>query len=170
MLEAKIYKDNQEPPKNSIWHKVSDAGKDFGYYKNTNNKWNKVDVGNEGVGSNNLVNFDDIITGFYLGTRGLDSTYTYYIYTPEINIEQYVQNVENGIYLTNFKNLYDLKGNNDEIIFTTNIDNCIFVANWTESMISPIKCWYLIPKGKNTQHSFEFNGNLPAIILKFDNK
>lgn len=48
MLEAKIYKDNQEPPKNSIWHKVSDAGKDFGYYKNTNNKWNKVDVGNEG--------------------------------------------------------------------------------------------------------------------------
>lgn len=48
MLEAKIYKDNQEPPKNSIWHKVSDAGKDFGYYKNTNNKWNKVDVGNGG--------------------------------------------------------------------------------------------------------------------------
>lgn len=100
----------------------------------------------------------------------MDSTYTYYIYTPEINIEQYVQNVENGIYLTNFKNLYDLKGNNDEIIFTTNIDNCVFVANWTESMVSPIKCWYLIPKGKNTQHSFEFNGNLPAIILKFDNK
>lgn len=58
MLEAKIYKDNQEPPKNSIWHKVSDAGKDFGYYKNTNNKWNKVDVGNEGGGDSN--NNDDI--------------------------------------------------------------------------------------------------------------
>ena len=50
MLEAKIYKDNQEPPKNSIWHKVSDAGKDFGYYKNTNNKWDKVDIGKVGGG------------------------------------------------------------------------------------------------------------------------
>lgn len=48
MLEAKIYKDNQEPPKNSIWHKVSDVGKDFGYYKNINNKWNKVDIGKGG--------------------------------------------------------------------------------------------------------------------------
>lgn len=50
MLEAKIYKDNQEPPKNLIWHKVSDAGQDLGYYKNTNNKWNKIDI-NEGGGS-----------------------------------------------------------------------------------------------------------------------
>lgn len=47
MFEAKIYKDNQEPPKNVIWHKVSDAGQDLGYYKNTNNKWNKMDI-NEG--------------------------------------------------------------------------------------------------------------------------
>lgn len=47
MLEEKIYKDNQEPPKNVIWHKVSDAGQDLGYYKNTNNKWNKIDI-NEG--------------------------------------------------------------------------------------------------------------------------
>lgn len=47
MFEAKIYKDNQEPPKNVIWHKVSDAGQDLGYYKNTNNKWNKIDI-NEG--------------------------------------------------------------------------------------------------------------------------
>lgn len=60
MLEAKIYKDNQEPPKNSIWHKVSDAGKDFGYYKNTNNKWNKVDVGNGGIGEDSDINNNDI--------------------------------------------------------------------------------------------------------------
>lgn len=61
MLEAKIYKDNQEPPKNSIWHKVSDAGKDFGYYKNTNNKWNKVDIGNVGGdGDGDSKNNDDI--------------------------------------------------------------------------------------------------------------
>lgn len=62
MLEAKIYKDNQEPPKNSIWHKVSDAGKDFGYYKNTNNKWNKVDIGKVGGedGDSDSKNNDDI--------------------------------------------------------------------------------------------------------------
>lgn len=61
MLEAKIYKDNQEPPKNSIWHKVSDAGNDFGYYKNTNNKWNKVDIGKVGGGGDSdSKNNDDI--------------------------------------------------------------------------------------------------------------
>lgn len=49
MLEAKIYKDNQEPPKNAIWHKVSDVGQDLGYYKNINNKWNKVDINGGGV-------------------------------------------------------------------------------------------------------------------------
>lgn len=49
MFEAKIYKDNQEPPKNVIWHKVSDAGQDLGYYKNTNNKWNKIDINEEGL-------------------------------------------------------------------------------------------------------------------------
>ena len=49
MLEEKIYKDNQEPPKNVIWHKVSDAGQDLGYYKNTNNKWNKIDINEEGL-------------------------------------------------------------------------------------------------------------------------
>ena len=59
MLEAKIYKDNQEPPKNSIWHKVSDVGQDLGYYKNTNNKWNKVDIGNGG-GDSDSKNNDDV--------------------------------------------------------------------------------------------------------------
>ena len=51
MLEAKIYKDNQEPPKN----KVSDAGQDLGYYKNINNKWNKIDI-NEGGDSEDIDN------------------------------------------------------------------------------------------------------------------
>lgn len=61
MLEAKIYKDNQEPPKNVIWHKVSDAGQDLGYYKNTNNKWNKVDIGKVGGdGDSDSKNNDDI--------------------------------------------------------------------------------------------------------------
>ena len=48
MLEEKIYKNNQEPPKNVIWHKVSDAGQDLGYYKNINNKWNKIDINEVG--------------------------------------------------------------------------------------------------------------------------
>ena len=55
MLEEKIYKDNQEPPKNVIWHKVSDAGQDLGYYKNINNKWNKIDI-NEGGDSEDIDN------------------------------------------------------------------------------------------------------------------
>lgn len=171
MLEAKIYKDNQEPPKNSIWHKVSDAGQDLGYYKNVNNKWNKIDI-NEDVGDSedSLVDFNNIITGFYLGSLELDSSYTWEIYTPKINIDQYVQNIGNGIYLTNFNNLYNLKGSNEEIIFTTNIDNCVFVADWIRSQSAPITSWYLIPKQKDQQYSFKFNGNLPAIILKWDNK
>ena len=48
MLEEKIYKDNQEPPKNSIWYKVLDAVQDLGYYKNINNKWNKIDINEVG--------------------------------------------------------------------------------------------------------------------------
>ena len=55
MIEAKIYKDNQEPPKNVIWHKISDAGQDLGYYKNINNKWNKIDI-NEGGDSEDIDN------------------------------------------------------------------------------------------------------------------
>ena len=170
MLETKIYKDNQEPPKNVIWHKISDAGQDFGYYKNTDNKWNKIDINEGGDSEDSLVDFNNIITGFYLGSLELDSSYTWEIYTPKINIDQYVQNIGNGIYLTNFNNLYNLKGDNNNIIFTTNIDNCVFVADWIVSQSSPITSWYLIPKQKNQQDSFKFNGNLPAIILKWDNK
>ena len=170
MLETKIYKDNQEPPNNSIWHKISDAGQDLGYYKSINNKWNKIDINEGGDSEDSLVDFNNIITGFYLGSLELDSSYTWEIYTPKINIDQYVQNIGNGIYLTNFNNLYNLKGDNNEIIFTTNIDNCVFVADWIVSQSSPITSWYLIPKAKNDQDSFKFNGNLPAIILKWDNK
>ena len=58
MLEEKIYKDNQEPPKNVIWHKVSDAGQDLGYYKNTNNKrlcnYEQRDYDKEGFDWNSL--------------------------------------------------------------------------------------------------------------------
>ena len=76
MLEEKIYKDNQEPPKHVIWHKVSDAGQDLGYYKNTNNKWNKIDINEGGDSEDSLVDFNNIITGFYLGSLELDSSYT----------------------------------------------------------------------------------------------
>ena len=36
-------------PKNSIWHKVLDAVQDLSYYKNINNKWNKIDINEVGV-------------------------------------------------------------------------------------------------------------------------
>lgn len=123
-----------------------------------------------GDSEDGLVDFNNIITGFYLGSLELDSSYTWEIYTPKINIDQYVQNIRNGIYLTNFNNLYNLKGSNSEIIFTTNIDNCVFATDWIKSQSPPITSWYLIPKQKNQQDSLKFNGNLPAIILKWDNK
>ena len=104
-----------------------------------------------GDSEDGLVDFNNIITGFYLGSLELDSSYTWEIYTPKINIDQYVQNIENGIYLTNFNNLYNLKGSNSEIIFTTNIDNCVFVADWIKSQSPPITSWYLIPKQKTNK-------------------
>ena len=38
-------------PKNLIWYKVLDAVQDLGYYKNINNKWNKIDINEVGGGS-----------------------------------------------------------------------------------------------------------------------
>ena len=56
-----------------------------------------------GDSEDSLVDFNNIITGFYLGSLELDSSYTWEIYTLKINIDQYVQNIGNGIYLGKWK-------------------------------------------------------------------
>lgn len=90
MLEVKIYKDNQEPPKNSIWHKVSDAGKDFGYYKNTNNKWNKVDIGKVGGdGDSDSKNNDDIE---YYKMNNIQDNINYLEFTNYIKLSNIIIN------------------------------------------------------------------------------
>lgn len=90
MLEVKIYKDNQEPPKNSIWHKVSDAGNDFGYYKNTNNKWNKVDIGKVGEGGDNdSKNNDDIE---YYKMNNIQDNIVYLGFTTYIKLSNIIIN------------------------------------------------------------------------------
>ena len=134
MLEAKIYKDNQEPPKNSIWHKVSDAGKDFGYYKNTNNKWNKVDIGNGGDGDNDSKNNDDI---------------EYYK----------VNNIQDNNSYIEF--IYDIKLSN--IIINNNLITEIIHHSSDTTYYSPVSAIYNINVNNINNFAFSINKNIDVI-------
>lgn len=117
-------------------------------------------------GGDSTIDLDTIITGFYLGTQEFDSSYSFQTYTPNVDISKYIHKESNGIYTTDYQTLYNLKGSNDYLIVTTNIDNCCFVQSWTES--SPAaqgEGWYLIPKDQNQQYDAIVDTILPAIII-----
>lgn len=135
MLEAKIYKDNQEPPKNSIWHKVSDAGKDFGYYKNTNNKWNKVDVGNKGgSGDSDSKNNDDV---------------EYY----KIN------NIQDNIFYTEMFLSMKLSS----IIINNNLITEIVYHSSDTIHYSPVEAWRHVDINNINNFAFSINKNIDVI-------
>lgn len=141
MLEAKIYKDNQEPPKNSIWHKVSDAGKDFGYYKNTNNKWNKVDIGKVGGdGDSDSKNNDDI---------------EYY----KIN------NIQDNIHYLGFTNYIKLSN----IIINNNLITEIVYQSSDTRHYSPISAIYNMSVNNINNFAFSINKNID-VIYSIDGK
>lgn len=141
MLEAKIYKDNQEPPKNSIWHKVSDAGKDFGYYKNTNNKWNKVDIGKVGedVDSDSKNNDD---------------------------IEYYkMNNIQDNIYYLGFTNYIKLSN----IIINNNLITEIVYHSSDTTHYSPVSAINNISVNNINNFAFSINKNID-VIYSIDGK
>ncbi len=116
--------------------------------------------------SDSTIDLDTIITDFYLGTYEFDSTYSFQTYTPNVNISKYIHKESNGVYTTDYQTLYNLKGDNDYIIVTTNIDKCCFVQSWVE--LSPVaqgEGWYLIPKNQNQQYDAIVDTILPAIII-----
>ena len=133
MLEAKIYKDNQEPPKNSIWHKVSDAGKDFGYYKNTNNKWNKVDI-NGGGGDSDSKNNDDI---------------EYYK----------MNNIQDNIGYLGFTNYIKLSN----IIINNNLITEIVYHSSDTRHYSPVSAFYNIGVNNINNFAFSINKNIDVV-------
>lgn len=141
MLEAKIYKDNQEPPKNSIWYKVSDAGKDFGYYKNTNNKWNKVDIGKVGEnGDSDSKNNDDIE------------------YYKMNNIQDNIGSLE----FTNYIKLFN-------IIINNNLITEIVYHSSDTIHYSPVSAIYNIDVNNINNLAFSINKNID-VIYSIDGK
>ena len=125
------------------------------------------ELGNSGSSdSGDTIDLDTIITGFYLGTKDLDSSYSYFIYDPKIDISEHIHKESNGVYTTDFQILYNLKGNNDSLIVTTNIDNLCFTQAWEgKSPAVQTEGWYLIPKVQNQQGSAIVDTILPAIII-----
>lgn len=116
--------------------------------------------------SGDTIDLDTIITGFYLGTHDLDSSYTYFTYNPKINISEHIHKESNGVYTTDFQTLYNLKGSNDSLIITTNIDNLCFAQDWeVKSPAVQTEGWYLIPKVQNQQRDATVDTILPAIII-----
>ena len=136
MLEAKIYKDNQEPPKNSIWHKVSDAGNDFGYYKNTNNKWNKVDIGKVwGDDDSDSKNNDDI---------------QYYKMNNTQDNIGYLELIPNYIKLSN-------------VIINNNLITEIIYQSSDTRHYSPVSAIYNIGVNNINNFAFSINKNIDVI-------
>ena len=118
--------------------------------------------------SDNTIDLDTVITGFYLGTLELDSSYTYDVYTPKIDISEYIHKESNGVYNTDFQTLYNLKGNNNTLIITTNIDNLCFIQDWTGMLNTTNKnYWYLYPSRQYQQYDVTVDTLLPAIIISY---
>ena len=118
--------------------------------------------------SDNTIDLDTVITGFYLGTLELDSSYTYNVYTPKIDISEYIHKESNGVYTTDFQTLYNLKGNNNTLIITTNIDNLCFIQDWTKMLNTTNKnYWYLYPNRQYQQYDVTVDTLLPAIIISY---
>ena len=123
---------------------------------------------NSSSDSDSTIDLDTIITGFYLGTKDLDSSYSYEIVNPKIDISEHIHKESNGVYITDFQTLYNLKGSNNLIIITTNIDNCCFTQFWT-NMFETISrgYWYLYPEKQNHQYEVTMDTLLPAIIISY---
>lgn len=116
--------------------------------------------------SGDTIDLDTIITGFYLGTRDLDSSYSYFIYDPKIDISEYIHKESNGVYTTDFQTLYNLKGSNDSLIVTTNINNLCFAQSWEKkSHVAQTEGWYLIPIAQKQQYDVTVDTILPVIII-----
>lgn len=156
MNKRTIITDNTEPPKNYLWHKLSPAGLDLGIYEYRDGKWNKIEIGGGGSETEET-NFDDIITGFYTGSRKWDPQYTYQYWQTNKDISEFVTKESNGKFSVKYKDISD--GDYGYIVVKTNIDNLIFKANYRDDneSINGKGILFLTPSQLNTNYTTNYN-------------
>ena len=168
MNKRTIITDNTEPPKNYLWHKLSPAGLDLGIYEYRDGKWNKIEIGGGGSETEET-NFDDIITGFYQGTRKWDSQYTYQYWQTNKDISKFVAKESNGKFSVNYSDISD-SGDN-YIVVTTNIDNLIFKSDYVNDIeyINEKGILFLTPSQLNTNYPTNYNLLSYVILMNITN-